>query len=141
VDDPYNLQRFVDAQNFNDVYLEAVHELRSGLKQGHWIWFVFPQIEGLGYSTRAREYAISGLVEATAYLEHPVLGPRLKECARILTELPGADPVEIFGSIDAMKLRSSMTLFARASLHGQVFRDVLDQYFAGEEDPATTSRF
>lgn len=139
-DDAFRLQRFVDAQNWNDVHLDAVHELRSGLKQGHWMWFVFPQLVGLGYSRMATTYGITGLPEAAAYLAHPVLGPRLIECARILTELPGNDAVEIFGATDAQKLHSSMTLFALAATHGQVFRDVLDKYFGGEHDPGTTSK-
>lgn len=136
----HNLQRFVDAQDRYEIYLDAVNELRSGLKQRHWMWFVFPQIAGLARSPTAKQFEIADLAEAQAYLEHPVLGPRLVECARILTELPGTDPVEIFGDTDAMKLRSSMTLFARAAPHGQVFRDVLEQYYAGKEDAASTRR-
>lgn len=138
--DPYNLQRFIDAQDRYEIYLDAVHELRSGLKQRHWMWFVFPQVAGLGHTEIAQTFDIADLDEARAYLEHPVLGQRLVECARILTELPANDPEEILGPTDAMKLRSSMTLFARAAAYGQVFQDVLDQYFDGEPDSLTTSR-
>ena len=137
-DDPYNLQRFVDAQDLHETYLDATYELRAGRKDRHWMWFVFPQIAGLGHTQVSQRFSISGLPEAVAYLEHPVLGPRIVECARILTDLPGDDPVAIFDATDAMKLRSSMTLFARAATQGQVFRDVLDQYFAGEADDVTT---
>lgn len=138
--DPDQLQRFVEAQDRHEIYLDAVHELRSGRKDRHWMWFVFPQIAGLGRTPTAQQFEIADIDEARAYLEHPVLGPRLVECARILTQLPGNDPVEVFGETDAMKLRSSMTLFARAAAHGQVFRDVLDQYYAGDEDELTTGR-
>src|SRR3954464_13726173 len=104
------------------------------------MWFVFPQIAGLGRSATAQHYAISGLPEARAYLAHPVLGPRLVECARALTGLDRADPVAVFGGIDAQKLRSSMTLFAAAAPDEPVFRQVLDQYFGGALDEATTAR-
>jgi uncharacterized protein (DUF1810 family) len=135
-----DLQRFVDAQDARDTYAEALRELRAGYKRGHWMWFVFPQIAGLGRSSTAQHFAISGLPEAVAYLAHPVLGPRLLECARVLTELPETDPVKVLGSIDAQKLQSSMTLFSLAAPDEQVFRDVLDQYFAGTSDVGTTSR-
>ncbi|MDX6233042.1 MAG: hypothetical protein QOH68_2042 [Nocardioidaceae bacterium] len=135
-----DLQRFVDAQNARDTYAEALRELRAGYKRGHWMWFVFPQIAGLGRSSTAQHFAISGLPEAVAFLAHPVLGPRLLECARVLTELPETDPVRVLGSIDAQKLQSSMTLFSLAAPDEQVFRDVLDQYFAGTSDVGTTSR-
>jgi uncharacterized protein (DUF1810 family) len=138
--DPYGLQRFVAAQDRGNAYEEAVRELRRGRKQSHWMWFVFPQIAGLGRSATARHFAVSGLAEAEAYLAHPVLGPRLRQSARILTELACTDPVEVLGPVDAQKLRSSMTLFARAAPQESVFRRVLDQYFAGELDGATTSR-
>jgi uncharacterized protein (DUF1810 family) len=128
----------VDAQDWNDVFLDAVYELRRGRKQSHWMWFVFPQIAGLGRSPTAQTFAISGLPEAAAYLAHPVLGPRLIECARILTELPGTDAAAVFGGIDAQKLQSSMTLFARAAADEGVFQQVLDQYFAGKADSGTT---
>ena len=104
------------------------------------MWFVFPQIAGLGRSATAQRFAISGLVEAEAYVAHPVLGPRLVRAARVLTELDATDPVAVLGPVDAQKLRSSMTLFARAAPHERVFRDVLDQFFAGRADEATTSR-
>jgi uncharacterized protein (DUF1810 family) len=135
--DPFDLQRFVDAQR--DSYDTALAELRAGAKRSHWMWFVFPQVAGLGRSATAQHFAISGLDEARAYLAHPVLGPRLVECAGALTDLDVDDPVQVMGSIDAQKLRSSMTLFARAA-DEPVFRQVLDQYFGGTEDDATTSR-
>jgi len=138
VSDPYDLRRFVDAQAHP--YDQALQELRDGAKRTHWMWFVFPQVEGLGRSGMAQRFAISGLQEARAYLSHPVLGRRLVECARALTALDTADPVEVFGPVDAQKLRSSMTLFARAAPDEPVFRDVLDHYFGGAEDDATTSR-
>ena len=114
MDDRYDLERFVTAQNAGGTYDRAVDELRAGFKSGHWMWFVFPQIAGLGQSPTSRQFAISSAAEAVAYLEHPVLGPRLRECSRILTGLKGRSADQIFGSIDAMKLRSSMTLFHRA---------------------------
>lgn len=136
--DPYGLERFVEAQDLRDGYLIALDELRAGHKQGHWMWFVFPQLAGLGHSLVAKHYAISGLPEAGAYFSHGVLGRRLIECAGALLTLPAADPVEILGPVDAMKLRSSMTLFALAAPREPVFRAVLDQYFAGQPDEATT---
>ena len=138
--DPYDLERFVRAQNERQAYASAVTELRAGRKSGHWMWFVFPQIAGLGMSAMSRRYAISSLQEARRYLEHPILGERLRECARVLTELDGKTAQEIFGSVDAMKLRSSMTLFARADPEGPLFRDVLDRYFGGLADEATDAR-
>jgi uncharacterized protein (DUF1810 family) len=140
VTDRHELQRFLDAQDAFDTYLEALHELRQGEKRSHWMWFVFPQIAGLGRSATAQRFAISGLPEATAYLEHPVLGRRLRECATVLTELPGNDPVAVFGPVDAQKLKSSMTLFVLAAPGERVFQDVLDTYFAGESDEATVAR-
>ncbi|MCZ2813778.1 DUF1810 domain-containing protein [Modestobacter sp. VKM Ac-2979] len=138
--DPFSLSRFVDAQDSGGTYDQALAELRAGRKTSHWMWFVLPQLTGLGSSAMAQRYAISGLDEARAYLAHPVLGPRLRECARALTELDTDDPVAVLGSIDAQKLRSSMTLFARAAPDEPLFGQVLAQYFAGAEDPATTSR-
>ena len=138
--DPFELRRFVRAQDSGDTYDEAVRELRAGRKQSHWMWFVFPQVAGLGRSGTARHFAISGLAEARAYLAHPLLGPRLVDAARVLTELDATDPVVVLGPIDAQKLRSSMTLFARAAPQERVFQDVLDQYFAGRADDATISR-
>ena len=140
MNDHFKLRRFVDAQDADGAYATAVNELRDGRKQSHWIWFIFPQIAGLGRSPTAQYFAISGVPEARAYLAHPILGPRLVECARILTELPGTDAVRVLGSVDAQKLRSSMTLFARAAPKERVFQEVLDQYFDGESDDATTSR-
>ena len=138
---PGELSRFVSAQDGGDTYASALSELREGRKRTHWMWFVFPQIAGLGRSQTAQRYAISGLAEARAYLAHPVLGPRLVECARALTTLPTSDPVQVLGPVDAQKLRSSMTLFARAAGEApaaETFRAVLDQYFAGKDDEATT---
>ncbi|RBY91033.1 DUF1810 domain-containing protein [Blastococcus sp. TF02A-30] len=135
--DPFDLQRFVDAQRAT--YDQALAELRAGEKRTHWMWFVFPQIAGLGRSGMAQRFAVSGLEEARAYLAHPVLGPRLVECARALTGLDVDDPVQVMGPVDAQKLRSSMTLFAHADPDQPVFRQVLDHYFGGAEDDATTS--
>ena len=132
-----DLERFVDAQDARGTYASAVDELRAGRKTGHWMWFVFPQIAGLGMSETSRRYAISSLEEARAYLAHPILGARLRECARILTEVEGMTAADVFGPVDAMKLRSSMTLFARAAPEDQLFRDVLDRYFGGVADDAT----
>jgi uncharacterized protein (DUF1810 family) len=137
VNDPFELERFVAAQDQGGTYEAAVAELRAGRKRSHWMWFVFPQIAGLGQSPISRRYAISSLDEAKAYLAHEVLGPRLVECARILTGLGTTSAEEVFGGIDAMKLRSSMTLFARADPGDPVFQQVLDRYFAGEADGAT----
>jgi uncharacterized protein (DUF1810 family) len=139
-DDEYRLRRFVLAQDEGGVYRRAVQELQQGRKQSHWMWFVFPQIAGLGRSPMAQQYAITGLAEAQAYLAHPVLGPRLLECANVLAALDGARAVDIFGPVDAQKLHSSMTLFARAAPQQQVFTDVLDLYFGGAADEGTTSR-
>ena len=136
--DPFSLQRFVDAQS--QTYDQALAELRAGQKRTHWMWFVFPQVAGLGRSGMAQRFAISGLDEARAYLAHPVLGRRLVESARALTDLDVDDPAAVMGSVDAMKLKSSMTLFALAAPDEPVFREVLDHYFAGELDEGTTSR-
>ena len=140
MDNPYDLQRFVAAQEAGRSYDQATAELRRGRKTSHWMWFVFPQITGLGQSPVSRIYAISGLAEAKAYLAHPVLGPRLVECAAIVSSLSGRTAEQIFGGIDALKLRSSMTLFLRAAPDEPVFRQVLDQYFGGKPDPATEQR-
>jgi uncharacterized protein (DUF1810 family) len=136
-DDQYNLGRFVAAQDAGGTYERAVAELRQGRKTSHWMWFVFPQIAGLGHSPTSRLYAISSLEEARAYLAHPVLGPRLAECAEIVCGVDGRSAEQIFGRIDAQKLRSSATLFALADPATQVFQRVLDQYFDGVHDPAT----
>jgi uncharacterized protein (DUF1810 family) len=139
-EDPYDLQRFVAAQDAGGTYDHAIAELRSGHKTSHWMWFVFPQIAGLGYSSASRTYAITSLEEARAYLAHPVLGARLIECAAILTGVPGRTAEQIFGGVDAQKLRSSMTLFIHAAPGEPVFRQVLDQYFGGVPDSATEQR-
>ena len=137
--DPFDLERFVRAQD-GGVYDQALRELRAGDKRGHWMWFVLPQIAGLGRSPMAQRYAVSGLEEARAYVAHPVLGPRLVECAQALLELSGRDPVRVLGSTDAMKLRSSMTLFEAAAPDERVFAEVLERYFGGVRDDATTAR-
>ena len=138
-DDPFRLERFVGAQEQNEVYASALAELRAGRKRGHWIWFVFPQIAGLGSSSMSRRFAIGSMAEAVAYLEHPLLGPRLIACAQALLELDADDPVRVMGEIDALKLRSSMTLFASAPGAGPVFTQVLERYYDGEPDPPTAS--
>jgi uncharacterized protein (DUF1810 family) len=138
--DGFDLQRFVDAQDHGCAYERALAELRQGRKRGHWIWFVFPQIAGLGASEMSRRYAIASLEEASAYLAHPLLGLRLVDCAEALLELPGRDPVAVLGEIDAVKLRSSMTLFARVDRAAPVFADVLTRYYDGITDQATEQR-
>src|SRR6185437_11381007 len=135
-DDPHRLQRFADAQEDAAIYARALSELRAGRKQGHWIWFVFPQIAGLGSSPMSQAYAIRSLEEARAYLEHPVLGPRLRESTEaLLAADPGASAEAILSGIDAMKVRSSMTLLHRAAPEEQLFRDALDRFYGGEADP------
>lgn len=138
--DSYDLQRFIEAQDAHGTYDRAVDELRRGRKTSHWMWFVFPQIAGLGHSPTSRKYAISSLDEAKAYLEHPVLGPRLQECAVIVAEVQGRSAEQIFGYVDALKLHSSMTLFHRAAPDDPLFKRVLDQYFGGRVDSATDER-
>ena len=143
MDDPWRLDRFVAAQDRGGTYQRAVAELRAGAKVSHWMWFVFPQVAGLGMSAMAREYAISSLPEARAYLAHPVLGPRLRECARIVAGTRDRTAEQVFGPVDAMKLRSSMTLFAAAAAgeaDGSVFGSVLAKFFGGAPDEATTAR-
>jgi uncharacterized protein (DUF1810 family) len=137
VEDPFTLQRFVDAQDSDGTFDRAVDELRLGRKRTHWMWFVFPQLTGLGRSSTAQRFAISGLAEARAYLAHPVLGARLIQCARIVSELSGSDAVAVFGAVDAEKLRSSMTLFGRADPAEPAFESVLKHYFDGEVDDTT----
>jgi uncharacterized protein (DUF1810 family) len=137
VTDRFDLERFAAAQDQGGTYEAAVAELRAGRKRSHWMWFVFPQIAGLGQSPFSRRYAISSLAEAQAYLAHDVLGARLVECARIVAALDAPSAEDVFGGIDAIKLRSSMTLFARADPTNPVFGEVLDAYFGGEADPAT----
>ncbi len=138
MNDPYDLQRFVDAQN--PVYQRVCAELRDGRKKSHWMWFVFPQIEGLGSSPLARKFAISSLVEAAAYLAHPTLGPRLTESLRLVNLVEGRPIEQIFGYPDHLKFRSSMTLFAHATPDNKVFADALHKYFEGEFDAATLAR-
>jgi uncharacterized protein (DUF1810 family) len=140
MEDPYQLRRFVDAQNLAGTYETVVAELRAGRKAGHWIWFIFPQVTGLGSSSMSRQFGISCAAEAQAYLRHPVLGPRLLECARTLTEIKGKSAAEILGPIDAMKLRSSMTLFMSTAPEEPLFREVLAHYFRGSADQETVVR-
>jgi uncharacterized protein (DUF1810 family) len=140
MDDPYNLERFVTAQNAGGIYQHAVGELRRGRKTSHWMWFVFPQIAGLGQSPTSRTFAISSLVEAKAYLQHPLLGPRLIECAGLVASAQAGTAEQIFGGIDTQKLHSSMTLFLRAEPSEPLFKQVLDRYFDGVPDRATDQR-
>ena len=135
---PYDLERFLEEQR--DVYDDALDELCRGRKTGHWIWFIFPQIAGLGYSFMSQRFAISSLDEARDYLAHPVLGSRLRECARTVLETNDRTAEEIFGPIDALKLRSCMTLFHRAAPDESVFAQVLDRYYGGAADWATDAR-
>ena len=139
MEDPYRLARFVAAQD-DGSYRDAVAELRAGRKTSHWMWFIFPQVAGLGRSAIAQHFAIASADEAQAYLRHPVLGPRLRECAQILAGLDGKNADQILGSVDAMKLRSSMTLFMTAAPDEPVFREVLDKYFGGAADQLTLGR-
>ena len=132
------LDRFVDAQD--GVYERALGELRAARKTSHWMWFVFPQITGLGFSAMAQRYAIGSLAEARDYLAHPILGARLRECAEVVADTDGRSAEQIFGAIDAVKLRSSMTLFHRAAPDEPVFARVLDKYFDATPDPATDER-
>jgi uncharacterized protein (DUF1810 family) len=135
-DDPFDLNRFLEAQE--GVYRGALAELRQGQKRSHWMWFIFPQLEGLGHSPTTHYYAIKSLEEARAYLDHPLLGQRLHECAQVLLEIEGRSAMDIFGYPDTLKLRSSMTLFACVTDEpGSVFDRVLDTYYDGEEDGRT----
>jgi uncharacterized protein (DUF1810 family) len=140
MDEPYDLERFVTAQNAGGTYDQVTAELRQGEKVSHWMWFIFPQVAGLGRSETARHYAISSLDEAKAYLAHPVLGPRLLECTGIVAMFSGRTAPEIFGEVDAQKLRSSMTLFHEAAPDEPAFTQVLDVYFDGQADEATLQR-
>lgn len=133
--DSYNLQRFIDAQD--PLYEQVLAELGNGRKNSHWMWFIFPQVAGLGVSSTSRFYAIGSLAEARAYLAHPVLGARLAECAGVLLQLQGCSARDIFGGIDAQKLQSSMTLFVLAARQQPMFQQVLDRYFGGEQDHKT----
>ena len=134
----HDLERFVRAQE--PVYADVLDELRRGRKETHWIWYIFPQTAGLGRSEMSERFAIPSLDAARAYLAHPLLGPRLRECAAMLLEVNGRNAVEIFGPTDAMKVRSCMTLFHRASPDELVFKRVLDRYYEGVPDPATDER-
>ena len=138
VNDPHNLQRFVDAQSL--VFEQVCSELREGCKIGHWMWFIFPQIRGLGHSQLASKFAISSREEAEAYLKHPILGPTLRECTRLVTLVEGRSIDQIFGYPDDLKSRSSMTLFAHATSENQVFKDALEKYFGAEFDRLTLAR-
>jgi uncharacterized protein (DUF1810 family) len=133
--DTFGLQRFLDAQS--EKYRDALEELRAGAKRSHWMWFVFPQLRGLGHSSTAAFYGITSLEEARAYLAHPVLGERLRECVRVLLGLHGSDPEVVFGPTDALKLRSCLTLFAAAAPDEQLFSRALGKYFRGETDGST----
>ena len=135
MDDPYNLQRFVDAQRH--IFASVIAELRQGSKRGHWMWFIFPQLKGLGRTAQSNFFGISSMQEAAAYLLHPVLGPRLIECTQLVNAIEGRSAEDIFGEIDAMKFRSSMTLFAHATPENQMFTDALGKYYAGEFDLLT----
>jgi uncharacterized protein (DUF1810 family) len=135
--DPFDLERFVAAQDAHGTYHRALDELRGGNKTTHWMWFVFPQVAGLGSTATAVRYAVGSLTEARAYLAHPVLGRRLLECVKALCDLDSRDPVQVLGGTDAMKLRSSMTLFAAADPAEPLFRTVLEQYFDGAHDERT----
>ena len=136
--DPYDLQRFVDAQA--GTYDTVLDELHGGRKRSHWIWFIFPQLAGLGSSPTAARYAISSLAEAQAYLAHDVLGARLRECSRLVNAIEGTSIEHIFGWPDNLKVRSSMTLFALATDDNDEFVAVLTKYYNGEQDPVTVAR-
>ena len=136
--DPFNLQRFVEAQA--PVFEDVVSELRQGFKRTHWIWFIFPQIAGLGHSQMAKKFSISSLAEAGAYLEHPLLGPRLRECTRLVNQVEGRSLEQIFGYPDDLKFHSSMTLFTQVSADNAVFKEALGKFFHGEPDALTIER-
>lgn len=138
MDDPFNLQRFVDAQEH--VYASVLSELKPGRKYGHWIWFIFPQLKGLGHSLNSEFFGISSSQEARAYLQHPVLGPHLEECTQLVNAVTGRSAEDIFGEVDAMKFRSCMTLFATATPENGTFMRALHKYFEGELDPLTIRR-
>ena len=136
--DSYNLRRFVEAQD--PMYEQVCSELRGGRKTSHWMWFVLPQIAGLGDSPMAQHYAIGSRSEAVAYAEHPVLGPRLRECSAFVNAIEGSTAHQIFGSPDDLKFRSSMTLFALCAADPQIFLDALNKYYGGKDDPLTVQR-
>ena len=133
--DPYDLARFVQAQE--ECYEQALSEITSGRKRSHWMWYIFPQFEGLGISNTSRRYSIKSVAEAKAYLGHPVLGPRLVQCAEAVLRVDGLSAAEIFGSPDDMKLRSCATLFGRVSADDSVFHKLIDKYFHGQPDDGT----
>jgi len=137
-DDPFNLMRFVLAQK--ESYATALAEIKSGKKVSHWMWYIFPQLEGLGYSSMSQEYGISGLEEAQAYLDHPILGERLICISEAVLQIKGKSALDIFGSIDAMKLKSCATLFAHVPNSNPVFNQIISKYFAGIHDQATLNR-
>jgi uncharacterized protein (DUF1810 family) len=138
MNDPFDLQRFVEAQE--PVYHRVCDELRRGRKTSHWMWFVFPQIRGLGHSPIAQKFAIASLAEARAYLDHPILGPRLRQCTQLVIDVEGRTASEIFGYPDDMKFRSSMTLFALAAPDDPLFKSALTEYFPAGPDPETVAR-
>lgn len=133
--DPYDLKRFIDAQE--GVYETTLAELRAGQKRSHWMWFIFPQVDGLGLSETSKFFAIKGIEEARQFLADPVLGSRLMECTRVLLGIEGRSVLQIFGSPDDLKLKSSMTLFASVSSGNSLFQQVLDKYYHGEKDSRT----
>src|ERR1700691_3068857 len=136
--DPYDLRRFVEAQA--PVYMRVCAELRAGQKRSHWMWFIFPQVAGLGFSAMARSFAISSLAEAEAYLKHPILAPRLIECTRLVNKIADRSVRHIFGTPDDLKFRSSMTLFAAATADNAVFKEALQKYFDGGPDRRTLEK-
>ena len=138
MDDPFHLQRFVEAQE--RVYPQVCAELRRGQKTSHWMWFVFPQVRGLGHSPMAQKFAIASLAEAQAYLDHPILGPRLRECTQLVLDVQGSTALEIFGRPDDIKFRSSMTLFSLAAPEDALFKAALAKYFPAGPDPETVAR-
>lgn len=138
MEDPYNLQRYILAQE--SVIENVFAELRAGRKQSHWMWFIFPQIKGLGHSDMARRFAISSLEEADAYLRHPILGERLRECSSLVVDIEGRTIEQIFGHPDDMKFHSSMTLFSIAAEDNEIFKQCLHKYFSGKMDPHTLAQ-
>ncbi|HKW19641.1 MAG TPA: DUF1810 domain-containing protein [Terriglobales bacterium] len=133
--DEFNLERFLEAQQH---VIDSVYsELRSGHKRGHWMWFIFPQLKGLGHSENSEYYGIASLAEAAAYLDHPLLGTHLRECTELVNAIQGLSAAGIFGPVDAVKFRSSMTLFSKATREHEIFTSALEKYFAGELDPLT----
>jgi uncharacterized protein (DUF1810 family) len=138
VKDPFDLQRFLNSQN--PVYDQVCAELRAGQKKGHWMWFIFPQLRGLGHSAMAEAFGIVSRQEAAAYLDHAVLGPRLKECTRLVNVVEGRSIRQVLGYPDDLKFRSSMTLFASVTSDNQIFHDALSKYFGGKPDPLTLER-